>query len=244
MKKDLLSYFVRVELPNPVDIVIDLIGKLIKDGIVNPGDRLPSEKRIEDRMQVPRGAITTAFRRLEAYGVVRTVAQSGTYVADLSRDALIGLISNLTAMDVKDYEHVSEIRCLLEEHAVRLVALNATNAELNELKELQQSINDSITSGNLRFDEDIVFHLKIAACSKNLALRSILTKLAVDSMAKLETIRQKIDLRFTKERLEAGIREHNEILDRLIARDAEGAVKKVREHYSNSRAFRNKHLSQ
>jgi len=78
----------KVELPDPVDLVIQQIKDLIHAGILKPGDRLPSEKSIEQKLQIPRGPINKALRRLETYGILKTIPQSGTYVASIGVDAL------------------------------------------------------------------------------------------------------------------------------------------------------------
>ena len=45
-RRSILDHFEKVELPDPVDLVINQIRDLIHTGILKPGDRLPSEKRI------------------------------------------------------------------------------------------------------------------------------------------------------------------------------------------------------
>ena len=135
-QNDLISHFKRIEFPDSADLVIQQIRDLIHDGHLKPGSRLPSEKKLEERTGVPRSQIGRALRRLETFGVLHTVPQSGTYVEDIGVTALEGLLSNLLKVEEKDLKGLKDMantRLKLEEYAVTLLTERATDQEIDEL---------------------------------------------------------------------------------------------------------------
>jgi GntR family transcriptional repressor for pyruvate dehydrogenase complex len=177
VSRELIDHFEKIDLPDRVDAVIQQIKDLIHSGLLKPGDRLPSERKIEEKLGIPRGPINRAFRRLETYGILKTVPQSGTYVARIGVDALEGLLSNVLKLEDRDFQALVDTRRVLEVYAVELVAQHATDAEIRELENVQKSVAAKIEEGSTSFDVDMVFHLKIAELSKNPVLKSILTLL-------------------------------------------------------------------
>lgn len=237
-KKNIINYFEKVELPDPVDTVIEQIRNLLHNGTLKPGDKLPSERRLEEKMGVPRGIINRAMRMMETYGIVKTVPQSGTYIANICVEALDGLMSNIVTLNENDYDALADTRCLLEKYAIELVVSNASEEELKDLEVTQEKIAKEIRSGYVSFDKDMVFHLKIAAYSKNPVLKSVLTKLTVNMIDLLKGFETEIYKEALSKRLEDALLEHNEIIEALKARNVQKASLSMEKHFNNSRAFR------
>jgi GntR family transcriptional regulator len=62
--------------------VADLLQRSIETGHLRPGDRLSSEKEIQDRFDVGRQTARSATRLLRDRGVVFTVPHRGTFISD------------------------------------------------------------------------------------------------------------------------------------------------------------------
>ena len=240
-KQNKLNYFEPVNLQYPTDQVIDQIHALILKGHIKPGEKLPSAKRLEERMGLPRGIITRAISMMETYGIVRTVPQSGTYIADICVEALDGLMSNIVALKMDDIGNLGKVRYVLESHAVQEVVANATDAELDELTAIQDHMEEVYQTGEADFDLDLVFHLKLAAFSGNPVLKSTLTRLIMDMINLLGSYSADLDKTLLDERMAQAIVEHRAVLDRLIARDSQGAVEAIQNHFHSSQAFRKEH---
>lgn len=58
----------------------EAVAAAISDGRLMPGDRLPSERALADQLGVSRTTTVTAYRELEARGLVRGSTGRGTYV--------------------------------------------------------------------------------------------------------------------------------------------------------------------
>ena len=73
------------------EIVSDL-EREIMDGILTPGERLPSEEKLCNRFEVSRTVIREAIQQLRGRGLIRTLKGSGSYIADSSLETLAGAI--------------------------------------------------------------------------------------------------------------------------------------------------------
>jgi GntR family transcriptional repressor for pyruvate dehydrogenase complex len=237
-RKNILDHFEKVELPDPVDLVIEQIKDLIHTGVLKPGDRLPSEKSIEEKMQIPRGPISKALRRLETYGILKTIPQSGTYVASIGVDALEGLLTNVLKLEDRELEALDDTRYVLEIYAAELVTERATEQQINELAEVQQEVAEKIEAGASRFDEDMVFHLKIADICGNPILKSIITMLVSDVLQFFKEFEQKAGKKIVRRRLIDATDEHRQIVAAVKERDPLKAAEAMRRHFQISKEFR------
>lgn len=236
--RDLIDHFEKIDLPDPVDVVIQQIKDLIHSGVLKPGDRLPSERKIEEKLGIPRGPINRAFRRLETYGILKTVPQSGTYVAHIGVDALEGLLANVLKLEDQDFQALLDTRRILEVYAVELVAQRATDEEIRELEELQKSIAGKIKDGVTSFDEDMVFHLKIAEFSKNPVLKSILTLLVSEVIQPFKVFEKSIGRERVLQRLLQAIQEHEAVIAAIRERNPQDAAESMRLHFQRSNEYR------
>lgn len=62
------------------------IEEQIRSGALQPGDRLPTERMLEEETGLSRGTIKTAYRELQKTGRIVTVQGSGSFVAQYNRE--------------------------------------------------------------------------------------------------------------------------------------------------------------
>ena len=63
--------------------IIQEIKRLVLDGVLGPGSRLPVEKDLAARLGVSRGSLREGVRALVHLGVLETRQGDGTYVTEL-----------------------------------------------------------------------------------------------------------------------------------------------------------------
>ena len=69
--------------------VAEQMQRMIRDGLLQPGDKLPPERELAEMLQVSRGSLRDAIRTLELMGLVEPRQGEGTVVRDLSADLSI-----------------------------------------------------------------------------------------------------------------------------------------------------------
>lgn len=62
------------------------IEEQIRTGVLQPGDKLPTERLLEEETGLSRGTIKTAYRELQKTGRIVTIQGSGSFVAKYSRE--------------------------------------------------------------------------------------------------------------------------------------------------------------
>ncbi len=227
---DIIRNFNTIEIKKPADEIIAQIRKLISEGILAPGDKLPSERDMAARLGVGRGHLREAIKKLEFYGILKTLPQSGTVVASLGVKALEGLIANILDLDKEDYRALMETRVILEINAARLAAERATGQDIAELQQSYQEMTLLAEQGQSNMEEDHLFHLKVAECSKNAVLRSLIGLITPDVItmsSEQNTCRDG--------RNHNALAEHGKVLAAIVERNPDKAEAAMAYHMEMSR---------
>ena len=162
-----------------VQTVLTYIRNQIDSGRLQPGDRLPAERRLAEQLGVGRAYVRTAFQKLEFYGIVKTYPQSGTVIAEHTAQVLEGLISDVLQIDGFDFYSLVHVRVLLEVEAVRLCALNRTEEDLAYIMESLADF-ERYAETDRRIEKDFAFHNAIARGGHNPVIASLLLVITPD----------------------------------------------------------------
>jgi GntR family transcriptional repressor for pyruvate dehydrogenase complex len=210
--------------PRLSDRVAETILDVILEQGLRPGDQLPSERELGEQFGVSRTVVREAVRGLAARGVVETHAGRGLSVAAVGlEDVATSMRLYLHGQDELPYQKVDEVRTLLEVSVAGLAALRGTEDQLATLREAHgrmQAIDDPEEYALL----DLEFHRALARMTQN-ELHLIM----------LDSIRDVLlEIRRAASRLPndhaAALEEHQAILDRVAARDEQGARRAMERH--------------
>ena len=114
--------------------VIDNIREMISSGELSPGDRLPPEHELADRLGVSRGSLREAVRALSQIKVLDVRRGDGTYVTSLAPSELLsGLAFAVELLQPQGLEEVLEVRRLLLPPAAALAAQRVTREQIAEM---------------------------------------------------------------------------------------------------------------
>ena len=97
-----------------VETVLKYIKNELYSGRLQPGERLPAERRLADMLGVGRAHVRAAFQKLEFYGIVQTFPQSGTVVAQEKMQVLERMITDALQIRQYDFASLVYVRVLLE----------------------------------------------------------------------------------------------------------------------------------
>ncbi len=234
-ESEILENFQEIAIESPVDKIIRQIKSLITSGQLKPGDRLPPERKLAERLGVGRTNVRDALQKLEFYGILKTQPQSGTIVAGIGIAALEGLITDVLKLENSDFAALIETRVLLETNAASMAAKRRTQEDLLAIQKALDDYEKKVKKGEQAVEEDLMFHLKIAEASKNSVLKSLMLIITPD------IIKSFIKLDICKDgRFYMALEEHKTILQHITNQDAEQASAAMRLHlmdvidYSNS----------
>jgi GntR family transcriptional regulator, transcriptional repressor for pyruvate dehydrogenase complex len=225
MDNIVINNFREVVVTKPVDIIINQIRELIISGQLKPGDKLPSERKLSERLNIGRTYVRDAIRKLEFYGILKTLPQSGTVVAGIGLTALEGLISDVLHLENTDFASLVETRVILEIESARLASERRTENDLKDLQNALARYYDKINNNEPAVEEDMMFHLKIAEASKNSVLKSLMLIIIPDILTSYN--KYKI---CTNDRLKKRHEEHMRLYDCIASKDGVAASASMREH--------------
>lgn len=223
---------------NTVEIIIGQIRSLISSGVLKPGDRLPSERKLAEHLGVSRSQVREAIRKLEFYGILKTLPQSGTTVSGLGLVALEGLISDVLKLEKSDFHSLIETRILLETEAAYKAAVRRSDQDIINIEAALRTYEKRRLTNDVAIDEDFMFHMKIAEASKNTVLKSLMLIITPDLLEHYQQL-EVCDPMKNNQRIE----EHRAVLQAIKDRDPEEAMRVMRLHLSDiqERSLLDKH---
>ncbi|RKX80573.1 MAG: GntR family transcriptional regulator [Spirochaetes bacterium] len=233
-----LEIFKEIDVKKPSDIIINQIKNLISTGKLKPGVRLPSERVLSERFGVGRSYVREAIKKLEFYGILKTIPQKGTIVASLGVKALEGLIANILNVEGPDFESLMEVRALLEVQSARLAAARAEEGDVQSIVKAQEDFRREIEAGRSGLEEDHLFHLRIAEASKNMVLRSLIGLITPDIIAF-----SRREMKVSLEREHITLTEHDRIIKGIKTGNPERAASAMEEHMQKAHERRLAHLN-
>jgi GntR family transcriptional repressor for pyruvate dehydrogenase complex len=166
----------------PEDIVISKIKELINSGILKPGDKLPAERKMALDFGFGRTQIREALHKLEFYGIIKTLPQSGSVINGLDITTLDGLISDVLNLQSYDFFSLVETRVLLEVKAIQLCAERRTEQDIKLLEKMHKNYVKYFDTPD-RVSHDFAFHRAIAEVSHNPVFKAMLMIVIPDIMA-------------------------------------------------------------
>lgn len=222
---DILENFKTIEIENPVDKIIKQIRNSIVSGQLKPGDRLPSERKLSESFCIGRTYVRDAIKKLEFYGILKTLPQSGTVVAGADIQAMEGLISNVIKLNENDFFHLVETRVIMETYACGQAAIRRSNKDIASLEEKLDEYKQRVDANLPGIKEDFNFHIQITHASQNMVIKSLMLILIPDILEIYRKLNVCGEGRFYK-----SFDEHKVILDCIIKEDQKGAEEAMRIH--------------
>lgn len=209
------------------DEAILKIKDMIVTGELAPGDRLPPEKELSERLGLSRSSMREAVKALEVIRVLDVRRGDGTYVTSLEPRLLLEAMSFV--VDLHDDDSVLEIfavRRILEPAATAMAARRIDEDAVGRLRGQLASVGaDTDVEGLV--EHDLEFHRTIVEAAGNRYLSSL-----IDGLSS-HTVRARVWRGLTQEHSVARtLSEHEAILEALEHGDPELAQALATVHIS------------
>lgn len=192
-----------------------------------PGDKLPTEEALAERLGVSRPAVREALRSMEALGMVRSRQGSGRVLREFNFDAIIDHLEYGFAFHNRSILDLTEIRLALDEHFVDSVIAKATPADLRFWRASVEHMRRREHRGEPVRVEDETFHRRYYAVAGN-ALAGQLFEIAWKVKFNVYD-----SLGWWCDNLPGQSDRHAAIVDAVAAHDAQAARVALREHYAD-----------
>jgi len=157
--------------------IMEQLKGMITRGVLQPGDKLPSERDMADSLEVSRASVREALTALAVMGILDIRPGEGTFVRQTSDAETFESLSVLLAVEQNSEAQLMEVRQVLETELAALAAMRATEQDLQKIEESLQ-IMKSAESIKEAVEADLRFHFAIAEATKNTILLRILNTVA------------------------------------------------------------------
>jgi GntR family transcriptional repressor for pyruvate dehydrogenase complex len=200
----------------------------IESELLEPGDRLPSERELANLTGVSRTSIRQALYDLERRGYVQRVPRVGTIVAPKDRpDVSENLFGSLTHNE-RVMKEVMDLREVIEPPIACRAAQRRSNDELEEIlapvRGAEKELLETFPSRERIQQFDVAFHTAIAELTHN----TMLTRL-MEVTSEWASPSRKISIQ-TRKRMESSVRAHRRIYRAIVDGDPEQASINMQNH--------------
>lgn len=205
----------------------------IRHGLLNEGDKLPTESELVRCYDVSRTVVREALSKLQASGLVETRHGIGTFVLPARQTQ--GLVLSAHELNESiDVLAVLELRISLETEAAGLAAQRRQEGHLQAMRHALEAFEHNFAAGHETASHDLAFHLSIALATGNRYFQEILQHFgsmliprnritSIDKPARDPDYLRRVN------------REHEEIYSAIERQDADSARAAMRIHLTNSR---------
>ncbi len=214
--------------------IVDSLAANVREGRLQPGEKLPTEAEIMSRFAVSRTVVRESLSRLQASGLVETRHGVGTFVLPPQDAGNFRILAGDFAT-VADVISVLELRISLETEAAGLAAQRRTTESLRAMEAALSAFHDSIRLDSDAVPPDFQFHLEVARATGNRHFADLMTYLGtmIIPRTRLKTAQTAPEGRLNYLQRVNG--EHETIYIAIRNQDAEAARAAMRTHLSNSR---------
>jgi GntR family transcriptional repressor for pyruvate dehydrogenase complex len=197
---------------------METIKAMIVSGELKPGERLPPEHELSERLGLSRNSLREAVKSLEVVRILDVRRGDGTYVTSLEPRLLLEAMSFVVDLHQdSSVIEMFEVRKVLEPHIAGVAAIRITDEELAGIRGSLDSIGEGPTVEDL-VAHDLDFHRRIVAAGGNAYLTSLLDGLSG------ATVRARVWRGLTEEgSVERTLDEHEAIFAALNDHDADRA---------------------
>jgi DNA-binding FadR family transcriptional regulator len=204
---------------------------------LQPGAKLPGESTMIDDYQVARGTLRESLRFLELNGVVQIKPGPGggpVFSRPDGQDLASTLGLLLQALGTR-FESITEVRRAVEPEIAALAAERMSDETLAAIEASISEMEASIDDADRFLESNREFHELVAAASGNPLLSLLISSLH------FITDGSTLGIAYPERQRQSVVAAHRAILERLRARDADGARAAMAQHTDEFERYMRRH---
>ena len=210
--------------------IVQQIEESVLNGSLKPGDQLPAERELAQRLGVSRTAVREAVKALREKGLVEAYSGRGTFITDGTTHAARQSFDLMVKIGQQESStHLAELRLILEPGIAALAAERIEEEYLAAMREAVAVMDRAQKDPAAYIEADLDFHLALAEAVANPLILSL-----IDSIVGLLR-EQRIKIFNGEGGPQRGQVHHKRILEAMERRDPEMARSAMRAHLEQVR---------
>ncbi|MEM9634900.1 MAG: FadR/GntR family transcriptional regulator [Pseudomonadota bacterium] len=164
--------FQPVDHQKTADAAVEQIENLILKGVLQSGDRLPSERDLAEQMKVSRPVLRDALKTLEERDLIEARRGGGTFVCDLIGPIFSEAVVQLIARHPSAISDYFEFRRGIEGQAASQAAVRAAPSDIARLSEIIDQMQAAHEIADLHTESrlDVAFHHAVGEAAHNVVM--------------------------------------------------------------------------
>ena len=207
-----------------------LLDRIASQGL-KAGDPAPSEVELSQDLKVSRGTVREAYRSLAALGILEIESGKRPRVRGLDALVLTQIIGFGLRTAHLNASQVIQLRRAVEIEAARLAAQHGTEAQFERLRDCVAEMSEAGGDHERLIAADVALHVTLAEATQN-PLFTLMIKGLRGPLE--ESMAQGLKGQRTEEDLQEVPKAHKGLVQRICARDAEGAAQAMVRHFDIS----------
>lgn len=222
------SIFTQIKPTKVSEEIVQQIKSLIKDGKLEPGEKLPSERVLAELLGVGRSSLREAMNILETLGFLEIKKRKGTFVRSVSSPILADPLMQILEEDKSKLYDLYELRKDIELGSAYVAAKVRTEKDLEDLEKWVMRMGEDAKSSRVSLRDDLGFHMAIARATHNFLRVHILKRIFDLSGEYIDFVRQQgIRDPYTVPRI---LNHHEKILEAIRKQEQDNSRKLMDEH--------------
>lgn len=206
--------------------VIQYIDRLIWQGNLQVGSKLPTERAIAETLGIGRNSTREALSILHGMGMIERIQGSGNYISKDAGSSIHRILRMMLALGTITGQEITEFRCMME----KAVCLALFDQDLNKeqqtcFEELLQRMEAASTAELLELDK--TFHAKLILATGNPLFILLLQSVSELYQEQIACVLQQADAMGRRELLT----QHRAIYYHLTHKDKEALLEAIDRHY-------------
>src|SRR5271165_5633109 len=205
--------------------IVQQIEESVLNGTLKPGDQLPAERELAQRLGVSRTAVREAVKTLREKGLVEAYSGRGTFITNGTSQAARQSFDLMVKIGQQEGSpHLAELRLILEPGIAAMAATRVKEEDLAAMREAVTVMDRSQKDPGAYIEADLDFHLALAEAAANPLILSL-----IDSIVGLLR-EQRLKIFNVEGGPQRGQFHHKRILQAVERHDPEMARSAMRAH--------------
>lgn len=219
--------FARIFVPKASDVLAERLREHILTGGYAQGTALPTERDLVAQSGLSRASVREALRVLEVEGLIETRPgrNGGSVVRRPGHESVSRSVELFLRSHGIRFEALLETREVIEPATARLAAMHRTDGDLRELKQLHQALEAAFDNVAQFVRVNLEWHIAVVRASHNEPLIAFMTAISrpIHAATEIRSVN-------TDEIRHAVIRAHERVLQAIIDRDSDAALRRMQRH--------------
>lgn len=158
--------------------VATIIKNWIMELALKPGDRLPQEPALIDKLKVSKGTLRESLKILETQDLIRmkTGPGGGAFISEMTTEVATSLLSTHFFFKTLTIEDIYQLRIALEPELARSLTSHITSDQIEQLRDKMSPYSEhaeTMEEEQIQRQKELEFHEQMAEFCKNPLLKFV-----------------------------------------------------------------------